>query len=129
MKDIPNDATCNSRPQFWQISRATSISPKPVAGTHYARAATDRRGEQNRDPVKCKLYEARGPGLRQVDMQHVLSKVEILRTKNKPPPFSYLLSDQEPTIKVNAVFGNAPLGSPLAYQLHDFGRPNKKVLF
>ena len=96
-------------------------------GTHYGRAATDRSGkkEGNRDPVKCKLYEARGTGLR-VDMQHVLSNVEMMRIKNKPPQFSYLLSDQEPTIKVNTVFGNVPLGSPLAYQLQDFGRPNTK---
>ena len=65
--------------------------------------------------------------LLQVDMQHVLSNLEIMRIKNKPPPFSYLLSDQEPTIKVNTVFENVPLGSPLAYQLHDFGRP--KFLF
>ncbi|KAK2548758.1 hypothetical protein P5673_031011 [Acropora cervicornis] len=129
MKDIPSDATSTSRPQSWHIPRATSISPMSVMGTHYARAATDRSGERNRDPVKCKLYEARGPGLRQVDMQHVLSNVEIMRIKNKPPPFSYLLSDQEPTIKVNTVFGNVPLGSPLTYQLQDFGRPNTKFLF
>ena len=61
MKDIPSDGTCTSRPQSWHIPRATSISPMPVMGTNYARAATDRSGEQNRDPVKCKLYEARGP--------------------------------------------------------------------
>ena len=48
---------------------------------------------------------------------------------NKSPPFSYLLSDQEPTIKVNTVIGNVPLGSPLAYQLQDFGRPNTKFHF
>lgn len=129
MKDIPSDATCTSRPQSWHIPRATSISPMPVMGTHYARAATDRSGERNRDPVKCKLYEARGPKLREVDMQHVLSNVEMMRIKDKPPPFSYLLSDQEPTIKVNTVFGNVPLGSPLAYQLQDFGRPNTKFHF
>ena len=129
MKYIPDDVTSTCRPQSWHIPRATSISPMPVMGTHYAKAATDRSGEWNRDPVKCKLYEARGPGLRQVDMQHVLSNVEIMRIKNKPPPFSYLLSDQEPIIKVNTVFGNVPLGSPLAYQLQDFGRPNTKFLF
>ena len=87
VKDIPSDATCTSRPQSWHISRATSISPMPVMGSHYARAATDRSGERNRDPVKCKLYEARGPGLRQVDMEHVLSNVEMMRIKNKPTIF------------------------------------------
>ena len=115
MKDIPSDATSTSGPQSWYIPRATSISPMPVMGINYARAATDRSGERKRNPVRCKRYEPRGPGPRQVDMQHVLSNVEIMRIKNKPPPFSYLLSDEEPTIKVNSVFGNAPLGSPLAY--------------
>ena len=49
--------------------------------------------------------------------------------QEQTPPFSYLLSGQEPTIKVNTVFGNVPLGSPLAYQLQDFGRPNTKFNF
>ncbi|CAH3033748.1 unnamed protein product, partial [Pocillopora meandrina] len=80
MKDIPSDATCTNRPQSWHIPRATSISPMPVMGTHYARAATDRSGERNRDPVKCKLYEARGPGLRQVDMQHLVRGAPLVAT-------------------------------------------------
>ena len=126
VNDIPSDATCTSRPQSWHIPRATPIFPMPAMGTHYARAATDRSGERNRDPVKYKLYETRGPGLRQVDMEHLLSNVEMMRINNKPPPFSYLLSDHEPTIKVNTVFGNVPFGSPLACQLQDFGRPNTK---
>ena len=49
--------------------------------------------------------------------------------QEQTPPFSYLLSGQEPTIKVNIVFGNVPLGSPLVYQLQDFGRPNTKFHF
>ncbi|PFX17064.1 hypothetical protein AWC38_SpisGene18638 [Stylophora pistillata] len=99
--------------------------PDVSAGVLAERAATDRSGARNLDPVKCKLYEARGPKLRQVDMQHVLSNVEMMWITDKPPPFSYLLSDQAPIIKVNAVFGNVPFGSPLVDQLQDFGRPNK----
>ena len=49
--------------------------------------------------------------------------------QEQTPPFYYLLSGQEPTIKVNTVFGNVPLGSPLVYQLQDFGRPNTKFHF
>ena len=129
IKDIPSDATCTSQPQSWHIPRATSISPMPVMGTHDTKATTDRSGEGNRDPVKCKLYEARGPKLQQVDMQHMLSNVEMMRMKNNPPPFSHLLSDQGPTIKVNTALRNVPLGSPLAYQLQDFCRPNTKFHF
>ena len=38
----------------------------------------------------------------------------------------YLLSDQEPCLLMNTVFGNVPLGSCLAYQLQDHGRPNTR---
>jgi hypothetical protein len=50
--------------------------------------------------------------------------VGLLKQRDKPPPFSYLLSDQEASLTVNTVFGNMPLGSCLAYQMQDFGRPN-----
>ena len=48
----------------------------------------------------------------------------FLQGKDKPPPFAYLLRDQEPSMKVNTGLGNVTLGSTLAYQLLDFGRPN-----
>ena len=100
--------------------------PLPVMGTHYARALTDERqsGERKRDPVRCKLYDARGSAARSgVPSTHVMSEVIYLRQKEKPPPFSYLLSDQEPSLQINTVFGNVLPGSCLSYQLQDFGRP------
>jgi hypothetical protein len=50
--------------------------------------------------------------------------VGLLKQRDKPPPFSYLLSDQEASSTINTVFGNVPLGSCLAYQMQNFGRPN-----
>lgn len=124
-KDIPSDVTCTSQPQSWHIPRAASICPMPVMGTHFARAETDKDGERKRDPVRCKLYEARCESLRKgFERQHVLAHVELLQRKAKPPPFSYLLSDQEPSTTVNTAFGNVTIGSTLSYQLQDFGRPN-----
>jgi len=124
-KDIPSDATCTSLPQSWHIPRASSISPMPVMGTHFARAETDRDGERKRDPVRCKLYEARCESIREgLDSQHVMAHVDMMQRKDKPPPFSYLLSDQEPSVKINTVLGNVTVGSPLGYQLQDFGRPD-----
>ena len=64
VREIPSDATCKSLPQSWLIPRATSICPLPVMGTHYARAETDRCGKRKREPVRCKLYDARGPALK-----------------------------------------------------------------
>ena len=63
-KDTPSDVTCTSLPQSWHIPRAASICPLPVMGTNYALAETDRCGERKRAPVRCKLYDARGPALR-----------------------------------------------------------------
>ena len=110
VQDIPSDATCTSRPQSWHIPRASSICPLPVMGTHYARAETDREGERTRETVWCKLYDARGVTLRSgLGNEHVMRHVDLLRQKEKPPPFSYLLSDQEePSSVVNTVFGNVP---------------------
>ena len=83
----------------------------------------DRNGERSRDPVRCKLYDARGLAFR-LQRQHVMDQVVHLHQKETPPPFSYLLSDQEPGLLINTVFGNLPLGACLAYQLQDYGRPN-----
>ena len=125
VKDIPSDVSCTSRPQSWHIPRATSICPLPVMGTHYARAETDREEERKRAPVRCKLYDARGPALRKgLPMHHLMDQVSFLKGKETPPPFSFLLSDQEPGLSMNTIFGNVPLGACLTYQLQDFGRPN-----
>ena len=129
IKDIPSDKSCTSRPQTWHIPRATSICPLPVMAIHYARAATDQDGARKRDPVKCKLYDARGPDAKAgLSSCHVMDHVSQLKRQEKPPPFSYLLSDQEPTMLINTVFGNMPLGSCLSYQLQDFGRPNTRFI-
>ena len=98
-------------------------------GTHYARSETDRNGERSRDPLRCKLYDARGPALKcRLQRQQVMDQVVHLNQKETPPPFSYLLSDKEPGLLVNTVFGSLPLGACLAYQLQDYGRPNTTFL-
>ena len=73
--------------------------------------------------------DARGPALKcGLQRQHVMDQVVHLNQKETPPPFSYLLSDQEPGLLINTVFGNLPLGACLAYQLQDYGRPNTTFL-
>ena len=42
-----------------------------------------------------------------------------MNQKDKKPPCSYLLSDQEAPAHVNTVFGNVPIGCILSYQLND----------
>ena len=123
--DIPSNATCTSLPQSWHNPRSSSICPMPVMGTQFARAETDRDQKRSRDPIRCKLYEARGPPIRSgFSSEHVARHVGLLSNRDKPPPFSYLLSDQEPSLVINTVFGNVTLGSCLAYQMLDFGRSN-----
>lgn len=100
------------------VSHSHGISPLPVMATHFARAESDKDGERKRDPVRCKLYEARCESLcKGFNRQHVLAHVKLLQGKDKPPLFAFLLSDQEPYIKINTVLGNVTLGSTLAYQL------------
>ena len=129
IKGIPSDTTCTSLPQSWHIPRATSVCPLPVMGTHYALSETDRNGERSRETVRCKLYDARGPALKcGLQRQHVMDQVVHLNQNETPPQFSYLLSDQEPGLLINTVFGNLPLGACLAYQLQDYVRPNTTFL-
>ena len=57
-----------------------------------------------------------------------MDQVVHLNQKQTAPPFSYLLSDQEPGLLINTVFGNLSLGACLSYQLQDYGRPNTTFL-
>ena len=91
---------------------ASFTCPLPVMGTHYAGAETDRDGERKRDPVKCKLYDARSPAIRKgLPKGHVMEQVDFLTRKENPPPFSNLLSDQTQSFLQNTVFGNVTLGT------------------
>ena len=61
-------------------------------------------------------------------MSHVMEQVDNLKRREIPHTFSYLLSDQEPSLSMNTVFRNVPLGACLAYQLKDHGRPNTRFV-
>ena len=97
-------------------------------GTHYACAETDRVGERKRDPVNCKLYDARNSAIRKgLLMCLVMEQVDNLNRKGIPPPI-FLLSDREQSLLMNTVFGNVPLGACLAHQLWDHGQPNTRFV-
>ena len=49
----------------------------------------------------------------------ILRMCEQAKQKDKKPPCSYLLADQEAPAHVNTVSGNAPIGCILSYQLND----------
>ena len=74
----------------------------------FSDVATDQGGNRKRPPVSCKLYDARSKRI-----------IDELAKSLKPPPFSYLLSDQEASSLINTVIGNVPLGFYLGYQLFD----------
>ena len=75
-----------------------------------------------RSPTRCKLYEATYGRKTLPSLESIMKQVSHLKSMEKAPPFSYLLSDQEPSIQVNTVLGDFPIGSCLSYQLFDFGR-------
>lgn len=84
-------------------------------------------GPETPGGVNCMMLA--GPSLRcELQRQHMMDQVVHLQNKENHPPFSYLLMDQEPGLRVNTVFGNLPLGSCLGYQLQDYGRPNTTFL-
>ena len=129
--EVPSDLTCTSRLQTWHIPRVSSVCPMSVMATHFARSITDEESEKRkRDPVRCKLYD-----LRSFNVHHIMNnarmkkEADYLKSMEKRPPFSYLLDFQEPSVTINTVFGDVPLGSCLAHQLRDFGRPGNKFIF
>ena len=119
--EIPADKTCSSLPQAWSVPRGDRIEPEPVMKCSYAQAATDQGGKRKRPPVSCKLYDARSKRIKKMGWKPeiVLNMCNELAKSLKPPPFSYLLSDQEASSLLNTVIGNVPLGSYIGYQLFD----------
>ena len=75
--EIPADKTCTSLPQTWSAPRGHRLEPEPVMKCTFAQAFTDQVGKHKRPPIK------------------VLDLCSKLAKEHKPPPFSYLLSDQE----------------------------------
>ena len=88
---------------------------------NFAQASTDQVGKRKRPPVSCKLYDARLRKIKKMGWkpETVLNLCSRLSNTEKPPPVSYLLGDQEASLIINTVMGNAPLGSYLEYQLFD----------
>ena len=119
--EIPADNTCTSLPQAWSVPRGDRIEPEPVMKCSYGQAATDQVGKRKRPPVSCKLYDARSKRIKTMGWRPeiVLNLCSELAKSLKPPPFSYLLSDQEASSVINTVIGNVPLGSYPGYQLFD----------
>ena len=118
---IPADKTCTSLPQAWSVPRVGRIEPEPVMKCSYAQAATDQVGKRKMPPVSCKLYDARSKRIKKMGWKPeiVLNLSNELAKSLTPPPFSYLLSDQESSSVINTVIGNVPLRSYLGYQLFD----------
>ena len=81
------------------------IEPEPVMKCSYAQAATDQVGKRKRPPVSCKLYDARSKKIKKISWKPeiVLNLCSVLAKSLKPPPFSYLLSDQEASSVTNTV--------------------------
>ena len=72
-------------------------------------------------PVQCKLYKATN-GNMILSSESIVAQVNDLSNMPNPPPFSYLLNYQEPSMQINTSLSNVPLGSCLSYQLFDLGK-------
>lgn len=120
LKEIPADKTCTSLPQSWSVPRGDKIAPEPVMKCTFAQAKTDQLGKRIRNPTACKLYDARAKKIKNGwEQEEVLQLCSKLSKESRPPPFSYLLSDQSCSSKTDTVIGRVPVGCYLGYQLFD----------
>ena len=119
--EIPADKTCTSLPQMWHQPRGGRIVAEPIMNCVFANSSADRAGTRKKLPVTCKLYDARSKILKSEGWRRetVLRMCSEMNKREKKPPCSYLLADQEAPANVNTVFGNVPIGSILSYQLKD----------
>lgn len=117
LKEIPADKTCTSLPQLWHQPMGARIQPEPAMSCCFVRPSTDCDGQRKKPLVTCKLYDAGSKSLRfeRWKREVVLRMCEHGKQKDKKPPCSYLLADQEVPAHVNTVFGNAPIGCILSY--------------
>lgn len=120
MKEIPADQTCTSLPQQWHKPRGAKILPEPVMKCTFANSTTDRLEKRKREPVLCKLYDARSKAARTVPSKDDINNIaQQLKGRSKSIPFAYLLDDTKYD-NTNTIFGNVPKGSILSYQLEDY---------
>ena len=82
-----------------------------------------------RNAMRCKLYEVTYGRKSLPSSDSIMTQVSHLKSLENPPPFSYLLSDQQPLIQVNTVLHDFPIGSCLSYHLFDFGRRKTRFQF
>lgn len=120
MKQIPSDKTCTSLPQQWHKPRGAKILPEPAMKCTFSNLSTDRQEKRKREPVLCKLYDARAKAAKTVPKETDVKDIsQQLKSRNKSIPFAYLLDDTIST-ETNTIFGNVPKGSILSYQLEDY---------
>ena len=85
----------------------------------FAKATTDRQ-QRKRDPVLCRLYDARAKKSRRMTSDEALDSMgKALKSRSRNIPFSYILDDRDYSMK-ESLFGDIPDGSPLSYQLQDY---------
>lgn len=139
LSEIPADKTCTSLPQSWGKPRGEKIAPEPVMKCTFVQAKTDQEGKRKRNPISCKLYDARSKKIAKQgwESERVMNMCSQLGKDSNPPPFSYLLSDQECSSVTDTVVGSVPAGSYLSYQLFDqkgeatlftIDRPNENMI-
>ncbi|KAL4222770.1 hypothetical protein ACF0H5_018810 [Mactra antiquata] len=102
-KEIPNQLSCTSIPQQWNVPRGKKIAATPINHIVVAKPSLTRK----RKPVLC-----------QVDANIKLPKVtteDIVQLQQaKGTPLQYIVSPDRPT--VDSPFGKVQLGSILSYQ-------------
>ena len=85
----------------------------------FAKANTDSQ-QRKRDPVLCRLYDARAKKARGITKNENMDRVmKTLKSRRRNIPFSHMFDDRSFSMK-ESLFGEVPDGSPLSHQLQDY---------
>ena len=113
IKEIPVEKSSTSRPQKWHKPRGDKITPQPLMKLTFAKATTDRQ-QRKRDPVLCRLYDARAKKARGITKNENMDRVmKTLKSRRRNIPFSHMFDDRSFSMK-ESLFGEVPDGSPLS---------------
>lgn len=111
-KSFPVVGTCTDNPQQWHKPRTQGIHPDPIMG--YT-VTNPKYGAKKSGGVKCTLYEARQPVIRNnegaIELQYSLAEI------NPALGFCTVFSDSPSTKQITLNDSKVPVGSALSYQL------------
>ena len=118
LKSVPEEVACTSRSRQWGIPPEAAKNPEPVMNTAIKKICKSKG-------VTCTLYNPRINADQDNLMGRIINMNNNLKEKDKRIGFAHVIDYSLP--KVNTIYGDSMVGSPLSYQLAVF-ESNFKVI-